>query len=60
MSTEWWTAWTLLDVDTARGLVLGVTSSPAITGKESGLDGLPQWRTRQQYTYEVVDSAPRP
>jgi hypothetical protein len=59
-STEWWTAWTLLDIDTARGLVLGVTSSPAITGEESALGGLPQWRTRQQYTYEVVDFAPRP
>lgn len=59
-STEWWTAWTLIDIDTARGLVVGVTSSPALTGGEPTLEGLPDWRDRSTYTYEVVGSAPLP
>ncbi|WP_433677490.1 hypothetical protein [Microbacterium gorillae] len=59
-STEWWTAWTLIDIDTSRGLVLGMTSSPALTGGEPTLEGLPEWQSRQTYTYEVVDSAPLP
>lgn len=59
-STEWWTAWKLIDIDTARGLVLGETSSPSITGEELTLKGLPDWEWQQTFMYEIVDSAPRP
>lgn len=57
-STEWWDAWTVIDIDTARGVVLSVTQSPAITGDDATIDGLPEWASRQTYSYEVIDSAP--
>ncbi|WP_345750598.1 hypothetical protein [Microbacterium rhizophilus] len=59
-STEWWDAWTLIEIDTARGVVLGVTRSGALSGGEQELDGLPAWASRSTFAYEVVDSAPAP
>ncbi|MBF0815322.1 hypothetical protein E4U02_02710 [Microbacterium paludicola] len=57
-STEWWDAWTLIEIDTARGVVLGVTKSGAQTGADVKIDGLPQWGSRTTFTYDVVDAAP--
>lgn len=57
-STEWWDAWRLVEIDTARGVILGVTSSGALTEAEATVDGLPRWQSRETYSYDVVDSAP--
>jgi hypothetical protein len=59
-STEWWDAWTLIEIDTARGVVLGVTKSGARTEPEPKIDALPEWASRTTFEYEVVDSAPAP
>jgi len=57
-STKWWTAWKDIDIDTARGLIVGVASSGAIGEREPSFDGLPAWESRQTFEVTVVDSAP--
>ncbi|WP_309128642.1 hypothetical protein [Microbacterium sp.] len=57
-STEWWTAWRDIEVDTERGLIVGVTDSGAVTEDQSTIDGLPNWQTRTSHQVSVVQSAP--
>lgn len=57
-STKWWTAWRDIEVDTERGLIVGVTDSGALTGEESAVEGLPDWERRRTYEVSVVDAAP--
>ncbi|MBO0979797.1 hypothetical protein [Microbacterium sp. SD291] len=57
-STKWWTAWKLIDIDTARGLILKTTSSGAITGEPDQIEDLPGWESRSTYDFTVVDEAP--
>ncbi|MFD5215200.1 hypothetical protein [Microbacterium sp. NPDC058345] len=57
-STEWWTAWRDIEVDTERGLIVGVTDSGVVTRDQSAIDGLPNWQTRTSHQVSVVESAP--
>ncbi|GAT73488.1 hypothetical protein [Microbacterium hydrocarbonoxydans] len=57
-TTEWWSAWRSIEIDTARGLIVGTTSSGAITGEASPVEGLPAWESRTAYDIRIVDSAP--
>ncbi len=55
---SWWTAWRDIEIDTERGLIVGVTSSGALTGDQPAIDGLPDWERRTIFEVTVVDTAP--
>jgi len=57
-TTEWWKAWKDIRIDTQRGLIVGVTSSGAVTGEEPAIGDLPSWDSRRTYEVSIVDSAP--
>jgi hypothetical protein len=57
-TTEWWKAWKDIRIDTQRGLIVGVTSSGAVTGEEPKISGLPKWDSHSTYEVSIVNSAP--
>lgn len=56
--TKWWSAWKDIDMDTERGLIVGVTSSGVPAEGTPSIKDLPEWDSRSTYEITVVDTAP--
>lgn len=58
-STEWWTAWKVLEIDTKHGYVRSLTDSGAVReAGEQRLPGMPDWQSRTTFDVAVVETAP--